>query len=37
MGYRNADNNLVYKDSQYGLPSLEEMVDDIILSKNNNL
>lgn len=37
MGYRNADNNLVYKDPQYGLPSLEEMVDDIILSKNNNL
>lgn len=36
MGYHNADNNLVYKDPQYGLPSLEEMVDTIIMSKEDN-
>lgn len=36
MGYKNADNNLVYKDPEYGLPSLEQMVDDIIISKDNN-
>jgi hypothetical protein len=36
LGYRNADNNLIYKDPEYGLPSLEEMVDSIIVSKDNN-
>ena len=35
-GYRNADNNLVYTDSQHGLLPLEDMVDNIILSKKNN-
>lgn len=37
MGYRNADNNLIYKDSKYGLPSLEEMADSIIISKTDNV
>ena len=37
MGYRNADNNLIYNDSQYGLSSLEDMVDSIIISKDNNV
>ena len=37
MGYRNADNNIVYNDSEYGLPSLEEMVDSIIASKDDNV
>lgn len=36
-GYRNADNNLVYSDSQYGLLPLEDMVNNIILSKKDNL
>lgn len=36
LGYQNADNNIIYTDPEYGLPSLEEMVDTIILSKNNN-
>ena len=36
MGYKNADNNLIYTDSQHGLSSLENMVDSIIISKNNN-
>ena len=36
MGYRNADNNLIYKDPEYGLPSLMEMADNIIISKDNN-
>lgn len=36
-GYKNADNNLVYNDSQHGLSSLEDMVDSIIISKNNNV
>ena len=37
MGYRNADNNLIYNDSEYGLQPLEQIVDSIILSKNNNV
>lgn len=37
MGYRNADNNLVYTDSEYGLESLEQMVDSIIISKSDNI
>ena len=36
MGYKNADNNLIYKDTQHGLSSLEDMVDSIIVSKDNN-
>lgn len=36
MGYRNADNNLIYNDTQHGLSSLEDIVDSIIISKNNN-
>ena len=36
MGYKNADNNLIYKDAEYGLASLENMVDSIIMSKNDN-
>lgn len=36
-GYRNADNNLVYHDFEHGLRSLENMVDSIIISKNDNL
>ena len=35
MGYMNADRNLIYNDSEYGLPSLEEMVDGILISKND--
>lgn len=37
MGYRNADNNLIYTNSEYGLQSLEQMVDSIIVSKDNNV
>ena len=37
MGYYNADNNLVYKDPEYGLPSLETLVDSIIISKKDNV
>ncbi len=37
LGYRNKNNNLVYTDPENGLPSLEEMVDSIIVSKNNNV
>ena len=37
MGYKNADNNLIYSDSEYGLQPLEQIVDSIILSKNNNV
>ncbi len=36
MGYRNADNNLIYNNAEHGLSSLENMVDSIIVSKNNN-
>ena len=36
MGYRNADNNLVYKDSERGLPSLKTLIDSFIVSKQNN-
>lgn len=36
MGYTNADNNLVYTNKEYGLPSLENMVDSIIVSEFNN-
>ena len=34
-GYQNADNNIAYKDIEYGLPSLKEMVDSIIISRDN--
>lgn len=37
MGYRNSDSHLIYKNTEYGLPSLEEMVDSIIISKKNNV
>ena len=37
IGYSNVDNNLVYRDSDYGLPSLEDMTDLIIISKDDNL
>jgi hypothetical protein len=36
LGYKNADSNLVYKDSQHGLPSFKEISDNIIVSKKDN-
>ena len=33
LGYQNADNHLIYKNSEHALPSLEEMVDTITISK----
>ena len=37
MGYRNADNDITYNDPEYGLSSLEEMVDLIVMSKSDNI
>lgn len=36
MGYLNADRNLIYKDNDNGLPPLDDIVDSIIVSKDNN-
>ena len=37
MGYKNADNNLVYNNSEHGLSSLDNFVDSIVISKDNNI
>lgn len=37
MGFYNADNGIVYTDSEHSLPSLEKMVDSIITSKDDNV
>ena len=37
LSYRNADNNIAYENTEENLPSLEESVDLIIMSKENNI
>lgn len=37
LGFKNANNGMVYKDAEHGLPSLEQMADLIILSKEDNV
>lgn len=37
MGYENDTNNITYQDIEYNLPSLEEMVNTILISKEDNI